>query len=556
MIHYNSIRKFYQGGEMRSKMIVCGMIILTLLVGCATVEQYSGKALLAVGGVVAKAMEGSTTTVSDVTPFIKLNNVNRARPLTALEADYMAKAGISAPENPSNVTILFSRGMKLLQVEGSVQVNGSELTYYGSGVYMLPMDLTNGSELAFSVKGSAEEAVTFTETYMGDKITLTSPAPDTEIDLSKGFEIEWTPGTDTSKVVKLSMMVTQIGLENVLPIGLFNDVGHATITSEMLAESLQPATKFKLGANIIQLERQKDEIRYVFNGDAIVSYTDIDAIEVNVSGKPTKRDGPAIPAIEVVEGDVALTIAETPYKYNPMVGAVADIDKINQVGLSTFVFKGVTGGSWEKKETSGNTVTTTTKRWGMDFGVPVLTQLADHMANGIMAAMTVGFGAEETPRDDFVNTAPYQRMASLKPKSDAKTFVVIARDLADFSSWKNIKVRVGGTDSWYFDMMQSSGADVLAECNIAAIRQEPEDGAYDDFVFDVTIGISYRAYQGSVVMPMSIPPANAKYVSEKITITPATTYEDLLKAFKVESLMLAYATALDKWVAANKALEM
>ncbi len=475
---------------------------------------------------------------------------------TALEAEYMAKAGISAPENPSNVTILFSKGMKLLQVDGSVQVNGNELTYYGSGVYMLPLELVNGSELAFSVKGSAEDAVNFTETYMGDKITLTSPAPNSEIDLSKGFEIEWTPGTDTSKVVKLSMMVTQIGLENVLPIGLFNDVGHARITPEMLAESLQPATKFKQGANILQLERQKDVIRYIFNGDAIVSYFDIDAIEVNVSGTPAKRIGPAIPAIEVMEGDVTLTIAETPYKYNPLVGAVADVDKINQVGLSSFVFKGVTGGSWEKKETSGNTVTTTTKRWGMDFGIPVLTQLADYMANGIMAAMTVGFGAEETPRDDFVNTPPYQRMASLKPESDAKTFVVIARDLADFSSWKNIKVRIGGTDSWYFDMMQSSGADALAECNISAVRQEPEDGFYDDFVFDVTIGISYRAYQGQVVMPMGISPATATYVSEKIKITPETTYEDLLKAFKVESVMVAYATALDKWVAANQALEI
>lgn len=539
---------------MRTKIILI-LIISMVLFSCATVEQYTGKALLAVGGAVAKAMEGTTSTVSDVTPFIKLNNVNRARPYTALEAEYMAKAGITTPENPSNATILFSRGMKLLQVDGNVTVNGEEMTYYGSGVYAVPVDLTSGSELSFTVKGSAEDAVSFTETYIGEKITLTSPAPDSEIDLSKGFQIEWTPGTDTSKVVKLSMMVTQIGLENVLPVGMFNDVGFATITPEMLAESLQPATKFKLGANILQLERQKDEIRYIFNGDAIVSYTDIDAIEVNVSGTPEKRDGPAIPAIDVTEGDVTLNIAETMYKYNPMVGAVADIDKIDQVGLSSFVFRGVTGGSWETKETQGNYVITTTKSWGRDFGVPVLTQMADYMADGIMAAMTVGFGAEETPRDDFVNTPPYQRMADLKPESDVNTFVVKARDLADFSSWKNIKVRVGGTDSWYFDMMQTSGADVLAEVNITANRQEPEDGAYDDFIFDVTVGIMYRSYNGPVVMPMSIPPATAKYVSEKITITKDTTYEELLKAFKVESVMIAYATALDKWVSANKALE-
>ncbi len=539
---------------MRRIILVCAICVM-VLISCATVEQYSGKALLAVGGVVAKAMEGSTSTISDVTPFIKLNNVNRARPFTALEADYMAKAGISAPENPSSAVILFSRGMKLLQIDGSVQANGNEMTYFGSGVYTIPLDLVSGTEVAFTVTGSAEDAVSFTETYVGEKITLTSPAPNSEIDLSRGFEIEWTPGSDTTKLVKLSMMVTQIGLENVLPVGLFNDVGHATITSEMLAETLQPATKFKMGANILQLERQKDEIRYIMNGDAIVSYLDIDAIEVNVVGSPEKREGPAIPAVVVTEGDVTLTISESLNKYNPMVGAVADIDKIKHVGLSSFVFKGVTGGSWETKETQGNYVVTTTKSWGRDFGVPVLTQFANYMADGIMTAMTVGLGAEETPRDAFVNTPPYKRMAELKAKSDTKSFVVKARELADFSSWKNIKVRVGGTDSWYFDMMQTSGADALAECYITANRQEPVTGEWDDFVFDVTIGISYRSYQGDVVMPSMIPPATATYVSEKITITKDTTYEELLKAFKVESVMIAYATALDKWVAANKALE-
>lgn len=541
---------------MRLKVIISGMIILTLLLGCATVEQYSGKALLAVGGVVAKAMEGSTNTVSDVTPFIKLNNVNRARPLTALEAEYMSKAGISAPDNPSNATILFSRGMKLLKVEGSVQADGEDMTYYGSGVYAKSLELASGTEVAFTVKGSAEEAVSFTETYVGEKITLTSPAPNSEIDLAQGFEIEWTPGSDTTKMVKLSMMVTQIGLENVLPVGLFKDVGHATISSEMLAETLQPATKLKLGANILQLERQKDEIRYIFNGDAIVSYTDIDAIVVNVSGTPQKREGPAIPEIVVNEGDVTLTIAETPYKHNPMVGALADVDKIKRVGLSSFIFKGVTGGSWESKETQGNTVITTTKSWGRDFGVPVLTEFANQIADGVMTSMTIGLGAEETPRNDFVNTPPYQRMAELKAKSDSKTFVVKARDLADFSSWKNIKVRVGGTDSWYFDMMESSGTDALTECYITATRQEPVTGEWDDFVFDVSIGISYRAYQGHLVMPVALPSATANYVSEKITISKETTYEELLKAFKVDSFMIAYATALDQWVAASRALEI
>lgn len=67
---------------MRTKLILMSILCLTVLMSCATVEQYTGKALLAVGGAVAKAMEGTTTTVSDVTPFIKLNNVNRQRSYT------------------------------------------------------------------------------------------------------------------------------------------------------------------------------------------------------------------------------------------------------------------------------------------------------------------------------------------------------------------------------------------------------------------------------------------------------------------------------------------
>lgn len=492
-------------------------------------------------------------------PFIKLNNVNRARPYTALEADYMAKAGIEAPDNPSNATILFSRGMKLLKIEGDVKLNGQDMTYFGSGVYVIPADMNSGESYRFEVNPSGESAVTFSETYQGEKITLTVPEPGVSLDLTKGFDIRWTPGSDSSKIVKLSMIVTQIGLENVLPVAVFNDVGHATITPEMLAESLQPATKFKLGANILQLERQKDEIRYIMNGDAIVSYIDLDAIEVSVSGSPEKLTEPVIPAIPVTVDSVTVQIAETRYKYNPLVGAVADIDKIKQIGLSSFVFKGVTGGSWEKKKEStvGNvtTTTTTTKRWGKDFGVPTLTQVADHMANGIMAAMTVGMGASETPRDAFVNTDAYQRMAGLKPDSDQKSFTVKARDLADFSSWRNIKVRVGGTESWYFDMMQSSGADALAECYITANRHEPVTGEWDDFVFTMDIRISMRSYAGQVVMPVSVPVATANYVTNKITITPETTYEELLAAFKIEAFMKAYAEALNQWVAENRKLE-
>jgi len=530
------------------RVILC-IIAILLIIGCA-------KIMLKAGSLATALMQEKTGDISDATAFVKLNNVNRGRPWTNLEAEYIKSKGFDIEPTPSNTWIMFSRGLKFLEVEGSITCNGDPMDFYGNGMYLCKQDVQPGTTFSFTLDGAAGEPITFEETYYGEKITITKPAPGDDIDLSRGFQLEWTPGADTSKIIKLSMMLTQIGLQNVLPIYLMDDDGSEFISPEILGESIGPAQKFQAGPNMIMLERHKDVVRNIMNGDVIVSSVDTDVIEVNLSGAVKGSHGennPYIPAITETVGDVTVTIPLTRALYNPGAGALADISEIKNIGLSSFVFRGNT----ELKTVSVTTTTVTTTTWGYDFGVPVLTEFANIMADDFMNIVTTGFEAQEVPKEAFLDNPSYKRMASGEGKSSPYNFFVTARDLANFDAWANFQVKFGGLESWYYDMIKSSDADALAECYVKARRIEPEEGAAGTtFVFDMDISVVYKAYPGNIVWTSFIPGATAAYRSETIEITKDTTYEEFLKAFKIESFMKAYAAALDKWMLAYNSLEL
>ncbi|MCF7824044.1 MAG: hypothetical protein K9N35_07715 [Candidatus Marinimicrobia bacterium] len=525
------------------------IIAILLIAGCA-------KIMLKAGSLTAALMQEKTGDISDATAFVKLNNVNRGRPWTDLEIEYIKSKGFDLEPTPSNAWIMLSRGMKFLEVDGDITCNGDPMDFYGNGMYLSKQDVQPGATFSFTLDGTASEPITFEETYHGEKITITKPAEGDEIDLAKGFQLEWTPGADTTKIIKLSMLMTQIGLQNVLPIYLTDDDGSEFISPEILGESIGPAQKFQAGPNMIMLERHKDVVRNIMNGDMIVSSVDSDVIEVTITGNVKSEHGdnnPYIPAITETVGDVTVTIAPTRALYNPGAGAIADINKIKKIGLSSFVFRGNT--ELQKVTTTTTTITTTT--WGYDFGVPVLTQFADIMADDFMATVTKGFGAEELPKEAFFENPSYKRMASGEGKSNPYNFFVTARNLANFDAWENYQFKFGGMESWYYDMIKSSGADALAECYVKAKRIKPEEGAAGTtFAFDMNITVVYKAYLGNIVWGSYIPGATAVYKSETIEINEDTTYEEFLRAFKVDNFMQAYAMALNKWVEAYKALEI
>lgn len=533
---------------MKIGKVILIIIAILLIAGCA-------KVLLKAGSLATALMQEKTGDLSDATAFVKLNNVNRGKPWTDLEIEYIKSKGFDQAPTPSNTWIMFSRGMKFLEVDGSVTCNGDPMKFYGNGMYLCKQDVKPGATFSFTIDGAKSDPITFEETYQGEKITITKPAQGDQIDLSKGFQLEWTPGADTTKIVKLSMLLTQIGLQNVLPIYLMDDDGSEFISPEILGESIGPAQKFQAGPNMIMLERQKDVVRNIMNGDVVVSSVDSDVIEVTVTGSVKNAHGdnnPYIPEIAETVGDVTVIIAPTRALYNPGAGALADISKIKKIGLSSFVFRGNT----ELKEVKETTTTITTTTWGYDFGVPTLTKLANYMADTLMSEITAGFGAEELPKEAFVDNPSYKRMASGEGKSGPYHFFVTARDLANFDAWENYKVKFGGLESWYYDMIKSSGADALAECYIKAHRIKPEEGASGTtFAFNVNISVVYKAYPGNIVMAGYIPGATAAYKSETLEITKDTTYEEFLDAFKVDNFMQAYAQALNKWMTAYNALE-
>ena len=534
---------------MRLSKLLIVVIAALLLFGCA-------KVMLKAGSLATALMQEKTGDLSDATAFVKLNNVNRGRPWTDLEAEFIASKGWPIEPTPSHTWIMFSRGMKFLEVDGTVTCNGTPMDFYGNGMYLSKQDVKSGGSFSFTIDGAAGDPITFEESYYGEKITITSPAEGDEIDLSKGFQLEWTPGADTTKIIKLSMLLSQIGLQNVLPIYLTEDDGVEFISPDILGESIGPAQKFQAGPNMIMLERHKDVVRNIMNGDVVISSVDSDVIQVNVSGEVKSAHGernPYIPAITETVGDVTVTIPYTRALYNPGAGALADISSIKNIGLSSFVFRGNT--KLKKVSSTATTITTTT--WGFDFGVPVLTEFANIMADDFMNIVTAGFGAQELPNEAFVENPSYKRMASGAGKSSPYNFFVTARDLANFDAWANFKVKFGGLESWYYDMIKSSGADALAECYVKANRIEPEEGASGStFAFNVNITVVYKAYQGNIVWGSYIPGATATYQSETIEITKDTTYEEFLKAFKIESFMKAYAAALDKWMIAYNKMEI
>ena len=531
-----------------NKLLVI-ILAAVLLVGCA-------KVMLKAGSLATALMQEKTGDVSDATAFVKLNNVDRGRPWTDLEIEYIKSKGWDLEPTPSNAWIMFSRGMKFLEIDGSVTCNGAPMDFYGNGMYLIKLPVNPGSSFEFVIEGAGSKPVKFTETYHGEKLTITKPAKDETIDLSKGFELRWTPGTDSTKIIKVSMLLTQMGLQNVLPIYLMADDGSEFISPAILGESIGPAQKFQAGPNMIMLERQKDVVRNIMNGDVVVSSVDSDVVPVIVSGTVKSSHGannPYIPKIvETVDG-VTVSINPVTAVYNPGSGGIGNLGPIKKVGLSSFVFRGST----KLKEVSKTSTTVTTTTWGYDFGTKTLTKVADIMADGVMDALLTGLGAEEVPKEAFINNPSYKRMAAGKAESGAYNFFVTARDLANFDMWENYQVKFGGKDSWYYDMIKASGADALAECYVKATRIKPEEGAAGDlFAFDMNISVHYKAYPGSIVMGCTIPSAIAVYKSDPITITKDTTYEEFLKAFKVDSFMKAYSAALNKWVAAYNALEI
>ena len=553
------------------------LLSILLLSACSSL-------LLQVGKMASKAMQGKTGNITDLTAQVKIANYNRDYPFTDLMIGFLAAQGVNKTSIGSYTSLFLTKGMKFMEVDGTVQCNGEDMLFAGSGTYMLERKISAGDEFTFYLRGTEKGEATFTEAYQGSKVEILKPSAGDKIDISKDVQVAWTKGNDPEKVVKISMIISQMGLQNILPIAVFPDVGKATITRQMIAEvCAQPAQTIQEGDNYLILERQKDEVRYVLNGDAIVMNIDGDAVPVVVSGKAPKPVKPVVEAISVTKGDVTVNVSQADFLYL-LYGGMAHLSDINTIGLSSFVMQGKTGGTKVenyKVSTYGATYQTydVTKsyEWGADFGQDFLEQVVNTMADVFMDRVSGALAAEEVPTENIVGTKAYQRLNEVEVKSDKMSFYVTARNTTSFDGLKQFKVKIGGINSWYYDMLRSSGADAFVEVYLKLERQIPEEVKKElgkklasptpgftmkslgvtDFTFDVSVDVRYKTFPVNLVeVGKVIPSVSGHWTSETFEWDPGKTVDDFLKPIKFNDFVDAYIAALEQLKDKQEALEL
>jgi len=523
------------------------------VLAAALVITACGSVLTMIGKLTAGAMNTKVTDVSKLTAVIKLANYNHPRPLLKLEKDWLKDHGRADTEVTSHAFMMLATGMKFAEVEGgSVTLNGKPMDFMGNGVYVVSQPVEPGSTWAFTLKGKEGPEVAFTETYDGAKMEVTSPAPNGALDLGRGFELTWNPGPDPSKVVKVSLFIEQVGIQNVFPVAYFHDTGKAFVSPALLAEVNTTGQGFQMGANSLVVERQRDEIRYVMNEDSVVGFVDADVVPVTLVGTPAKPVQPVIDAIEVAKGDVTVKL-DSAYAAKNM----APVADVKQFGISSFVLKGTTAGSESSTSstTAGNvtTTTTTTTSWEADLGrdnlVTIANTLADRLGTGVAGAL----GATEVPAATLTATKGYGAMKKVASESSTQGFFVTARDLTSLDALRQLQIRIGGGLSWYYDMQRASGTQLLVECYVTLARHKPKGAK--EFAFDVTVDLVAKSYPYPLVEPFTFPGAHATFKSTSFEWKDGMPVADVVKAIKVDQVIDAYVEGLGRYKAAQAALK-
>jgi len=527
---------------MKYLKVISVLVIVIMLFSCS-------KMMMMVGDLAKGIMSVKTGEIAEVTPFIKMVNFNRPRPLTSVEMDYITKMGRSDTEVGSHVSMLLTQGMKFVEVDGTVQCNNQDMDFMGSGMYTLNTEISNGDKFSFYLKGAPNNEFSFEETYSGEKLKILKPEEGETIDFSEGFDIEWTPGNDPGKMVTVSVKLKQLGIETVAEIATFPDVGKARISKHLFGEAFEQATSIDEGPNTLVLERRNDEVRYIFNGDAIVSSVDADAVPINVTGKPPKAELPTIKAFKVKKGDIELNFHETYHIRN-----MANLKDIKNIALTSFVLKGVTFAVDSKTETTADGVYKVTKTWYLDIGEENLHNIANTMADYFMEKLKNTINTNEIPTDKVINTQGYRWMNKVAQSSDETGFYVTARDLTSFDALRQFKVKVGGTTSWYYDIAKASGSDAMFEVYFTLWRQKPKKNT--DLTFDVTAEIDTKVFPNKIVKQYIIPSATAKWKSDTIEWKEGTIVTDFIKALKFEDFIDAYMNALKQFKEKQTSLKL
>ena len=525
------------------------IVLAASLIACGSVMKLVGKFS-------AAAMSVKVADVSDLTAFVKLASYNRPRPLLAMEKEWVKDRGMSDTEVKSHAFLMLTKGMKFAEVDGVVKVNDQPMDFMGNGVYTRTGEMTSGSKQTFFLKGKDGAPVEFTETYSGERMEIQSPASGDVLDLSQGFDVTWSPGMDAGKVVRVSLIVEQMGLENLIPLGFFPDAGTAHVSKQLIAEAHPTAQKIKQGKNTLLVERQRDEIRYIMAGDTIVGIVDADAVEVTVTGEPAAAMNPVIDGTTASKDGVAVTLAPL-----ASLKTMTKLPDVRRFGLSSFVMKGRTDYTDIKSKTDTTygadykkTTTTTITTWEADLGKDNLLKIVDATADDFTGAVAGALSATEVPADAIKATKGYVAMSEVESESDPHAFFVTARGLTSLDFFRQLDVKIGGGLSWYYDMQKATSSQLLLEVYLTLTRKKPK--GEKEFTFDVQAEVVARSYPLDVVEPHTFPVAKATWTSDSFEWEEGMDLAKVTGALKLDAFVAAYADAIAQYKTKQAALSL
>jgi hypothetical protein len=392
----------------------------------------------------------------------------------------------------------------------------------------------------FKLVAADGKTTSFTETFEGAPLSLIKPEAGATIDLSKPFDLEWTPGPDPNKTVQLVVFVEQIGLANALPVAFFPDTGRAHINQQMLGELAATGQKITIGANAIIVERKEEIVKKTITNDSVVSLVNGDGVRVTFAGKPGPARKPAFPGFNVAKGAVNINVAEVQNLYSPAMGAMAPVKSMRNLALTAFVIKGTTSGE-QVSGGGGYTVTTT---WEADLGVENMKNLVNAMADQFMKTAVDTLQATEVPTEKIMATEGYQNMRKARSASSSSGFYAAARGLTSFDGPAQFTIKVGGIESWYYDITKTSGSDAMFEVYFDLERKKPRKAS--EFTFKVKARVMCRAYPFQIVQGFIFPMLSAEWTSDTFEIKDGGTIEEMLAGLKYQDFLAAAAESLSQ----------
>ena len=538
-----------QSGRRSAAALAAIIAMAVSAVSCTTVQLTLAKAMNAVMPNKEKAESLDKATIKVVAA-----SYSRPRPLSLEERDKIKIESLSSYVRASLYT---ADAHKYLEFDGAMDANGNPLVLQASNTY-IAVDPKLAGEFKLTFAGKSGKKTVFSQAFAAEKLEVKKPAANAQLDLSKGFELEWTKGSDPAKFVRVLATVTSgMNYEQIAAFAVFPDTGSAAVTPEMLARfyksggnlwgpGVDGTYKLKAGANALVVERFSDEVRSEPAPGTLYEAISGDAVPVTFAGAPSPA---AVAAKEYKRGKVAMTLDPD---YRTAAAPSADLDPIGSIrslALSSFTFGGMT--AYHESTKTSDAIIATDYYWKVDqSGLDTITAaMGDLYASRVAAAL----GADEVPAETLKACPAYA--AAFSPVANSidnikYTFLTSARGLGlDPEEGAKVIAAMPFRDlrgGKWLDLAAGTDVDLFIGGSFYISRNpqkagEPKDES--EFAVAVTFyGLAYPV--DGLAQGFELPRATTSWTTDKFKLDSSVTVEKLIQILGFEDAVDCYAKAL------------